>query len=113
MVALLLTVDQHNRPDINQVLAHEHMVERKDKMIAEQIFVPGTLHDKLRRLNEYYNNGEERKTSDVKMRALAKMLTTAKVMPEFDAQEPGPEEQKRVQRLKDSVIISNDRFYEG
>ena len=82
-------------------------------MIAEQILAPGTLYDKLKRLNEYYNNGEERKTTDLRMKALAKMMTCAKVMPEFDAQEPDAEEQKSVPRLKDSVIISNDRFYEG
>ena len=61
-------------------------------MIAEQILAPGTLHDKLKRLREYYSDSEERKISDEKMTALAKMVTTSKVMPMFDAQEPGAEE---------------------
>ena len=61
-------------------------------MIAEQILAPGTLHDKLKRLSEYYSDGEERKISDEKMTALAKMVTCSKVMPVFDAQEPGAEE---------------------
>ena len=92
MVALLLTVDQYTRPDINQILEHEHVVERKEKMISEQILVPGTLYEKLIRLNEYYTDGEERKTSDVRVKALAKMLQTSKVMPAFDALEPSAEE---------------------